>query len=695
MSYDDSYSSGDGGRRLDTFSPAAPTLVGRDEIPVTGGSGPGLFPSGNGYRPHLVKINKARVEELREIPGIGERGAESIIKFRGRHGQVSRSNFKYISRLRGHDRLMEYFDFEESGPVGSAPSAPAAPDPWGPNTHLALEMEYLKRELKHVQRVVFSPGGEGTPARPNSGHGAGSTSLFPGREVRGQTRPEGSTPSSSGGGSPAPSPFPQLGVTGGPSTETGLRDGHLTTPSQGGQGEVIEPARGKVREEWGQGHHTYRSTHIQGGGPRFEDLDRDTEGVEEHTPSHNTGGWGMGESHKGWPFVKGCGTRVTPSQGAVCPEPQVARDDTPLGSRGSEVPWDSGVEGYHMRGAHPQVSQLPQSVQYDGSSSWDALPKSVQYDGSSSWDAFYQRFDKFARASAWSEEECLDQLCWAINGKAADHLALLLEKYPNISYSYLTQRLGKRFGDKDLPETSYLRLQNAVQKEGESLEEWADRVVALAMKAFPHLPEAFVDSQATLQVCQGLADAGVGEQVCNLRPRSVEEALDQIKWHQHNHRSMKCRTLSDPELSGAARRPLRPDSMGPAVRVARNLGVNKESLLVEPASLLEDSKTPKRNTGGQVASPNSQMLDGDSHTLKETVKDMMAILAKMQIRPRDPPQFGSPSPSPGLSRQLSGGCLICGDLGHFKGSAPSVPLRGDLLIVGSHLKMKSQEKWSG
>jgi hypothetical protein len=96
-----------------------------------------------------------------------------------------------------------------------------------------------------------------------------------------------------------------------------------------------------------------------------------------------------------------------------------------------------------------------------------------------------------------------------------------------------------------------------------------DRVVKLAIKAFPNLPESFVESQAILHLCQGLADAVVGEQVCNLRLRTVEETVDKIKWYQHNHQSMKQRGLSDPNSPRAMGRSHRPESFGPAVRVAR------------------------------------------------------------------------------------------------------------------------------
>ena len=51
------------------------------------------------------------------------------------------------------------------------------------------------------------------------------------------------------------------------------------------------------------------------------------------------------------------------------------------------------------------------------------------------------------------------------------------------------KKLETRFGVKELTETSKAKFRQAFQKQDESLEDWADRVMTLATPAFVDLPE--------------------------------------------------------------------------------------------------------------------------------------------------------------------------------------------------------------
>lgn len=56
-------------------------------------------------------------------------------------------------------------------------------------------------------------------------------------------------------------------------------------------------------------------------------------------------------------------------------------------------------------------------------------------------------------------------------------------------YQDIMQRLEKRFGFAEIPETAQIKLHTLIQKAEESIEEWADRVLQLASRAFQNLPE--------------------------------------------------------------------------------------------------------------------------------------------------------------------------------------------------------------
>ena len=48
---------------------------------------------------------------------------------------------------------------------------------------------------------------------------------------------------------------------------------------------------------------------------------------------------------------------------------------------------------------------------------------SLKFDGKSNWKAFYAKFSRYAEVSEWTEEECRDQLCWCLDGKASEYYA--------------------------------------------------------------------------------------------------------------------------------------------------------------------------------------------------------------------------------------------------------------------------------
>ena len=75
------------------------------------------------------------------------------------------------------------------------------------------------------------------------------------------------------------------------------------------------------------------------------------------------------------------------------------------------------------------------------------------------------------------------------------------------------KKLENRFGARELPATAQARFQQATQNTGESLEDWADRIVTLATRAFRELPESYANQKAVVRFCQGLLNKDVATQV--------------------------------------------------------------------------------------------------------------------------------------------------------------------------------------
>ena len=150
-----------------------------------------------------------------------------------------------------------------------------------------------------------------------------------------------------------------------------------------------------------------------------------------------------------------------------------------------------------------------------------SLPKTFKYDGRSNWQAFFAKFSRYAQVIEWTEAECRDQLCWCFEGKASEYYALLVERNKEIPYRDLVRKLEKRFGFMELPETAQVQFQIARQAPDETLEDWADRVLSLATKAFRNLPVEHLFQQAVMRLCQGSADKEAGSYASNSSPRDI------------------------------------------------------------------------------------------------------------------------------------------------------------------------------
>ena len=160
-------------------------------------------------------------------------------------------------------------------------------------------------------------------------------------------------------------------------------------------------------------------------------------------------------------------------------------------------------------------------------------------------ELFYTKFSKYAGSQHWSAKECKDNLCWCMTGKANDFFANIVERYDNLEFFDIVKKFEKRFGYQDLPETATIAFNTARQDAEEDLDDWADRVMTLATKAFRDLPEDYMYKQAILRFCHGCNNKEVGEQVANFRPPTMEVAVDKVKWAIHTHNAVYGRSRRD------------------------------------------------------------------------------------------------------------------------------------------------------
>ena len=185
-------------------------------------------------------------------------------------------------------------------------------------------------------------------------------------------------------------------------------------------------------------------------------------------------------------------------------------------SPNSDSDTDSSVDMYTPRHGNPRKH-----------------PKGLHFDGKTNWLSFKKKFDSYKKIMKWKEEESKDYLMWSLEGKALDFLTITkidLEKY---SFQKIMKKLETRFGVKELTETSKAKFRQAFQKQDESLEDWADRVMTLATPAFVDLPEDHLKKEAIARFCQGCTDKEAAKHACFEQPETMEEALNLVKHHQY------------------------------------------------------------------------------------------------------------------------------------------------------------------
>lgn len=332
----------------------------------------------------------------------------------------------------------------------------------------------------------------------------------------------------------------------------------------------------------------------------------------------------MTQDTKEWPYSRY-------SQSEFLDNPTHRRQDT-------HEPTSSGIqpEGNGRLSRQRQSDTRPKS--------FANLPKTLKYTGTGDWKAFHTKFSRYAETMNWSAKECKNNLCWVLEDKASEFFTMLLERDESIEYFDIVSKLEKRFGYKELPETSRARLRNAKQYPSEKLAEWADRVLSLATKAYKDLPEYYMYQEAVMAICQGTSDKEAGQYVSNLKLSSIEEVVDNIRWYQHSRKAIYGASA---KTDYATEEP-NSEEEGPSCRKVWTQSGNK-GFGTRIAKLEEDVKSLSFDIG----SLKSKTLDIDSKTSK-----ILNILSQRTRRTNDTVNDGK--------------CFNCNEEGHIKANCPKL-----------------------
>ena len=110
--------------------------------------------------------------------------------------------------------------------------------------------------------------------------------------------------------------------------------------------------------------------------------------------------------------------------------------------------------------------------------------------------------------------------------------------------------MARRFDYQEPPKSAQLEYSTAKQGTNEPLLEWADRVHALAARAFPGVPNSYAQRQMVLRLCQGCVDKDAGCRALDRHPNTVDEAVEAINWHFHSRWAMYVISPAEPLAQG-------------------------------------------------------------------------------------------------------------------------------------------------
>ena len=136
-------------------------------------------------------------------------------------------------------------------------------------------------------------------------------------------------------------------------------------------------------------------------------------------------------------------------------------------------------------------------------------------------------YDRYACSRGWSPQEKTENLVF--RGNRNGFYAKFLRRNPAISYASVVAKFENRFELSELVGTTIVQFNTATQDGQESLEQWADRAVDFAEKAYRKLLDEYIQEQSVIKFCSGLHNRDLAKRVTYHQPKSMEDAVNQAK----------------------------------------------------------------------------------------------------------------------------------------------------------------------
>ena len=163
--------------------------------------------------------------------------------------------------------------------------------------------------------------------------------------------------------------------------------------------------------------------------------------------------------------------------------------------------------------------------------------KNLSYDGSTEWETFIHRFKLVAGQMGLDDREKAEFLVSTLKGDSFKAIMYAQRIHGELSFQEICRRLERRYeGDFSSPAAAWIKLDQAVQQQTESLYQWSDRLNKIGDSIF----RLDVGGRKSLELwliskfCFAAWDRDAGfKAMKHGPPTTLEAAVESVRWYQH------------------------------------------------------------------------------------------------------------------------------------------------------------------
>ena len=274
------------------------------------------------------------------------------------------------------------------------------------------------------------------------------------------------------------------------------------------------------------------------------------------------------------------------------------------------------------------------------------------------WDAFILQFRRLAKDRRWKEKKKLSNLYRCLTGAAS----LYANRLNCTTYKALRKELKNRFSKAEEPTTARKKLKQIKQNEGETLEEFSQRVYFICLDAFKYDPLQTLEANAAEYFLEGCREKAAALKAMDAKPQSLHKALKLVKEAKASIEAIFGNQAATLKVRQLGLNESEDESEIPDVRLARPQGGRGRGYR-------NRSKSPQPQVRNfSTGSADKQTPREEFESMRKKVSELTEQLAKVGKRV----SFDNTSTR---SKSPEATCFRCHKKGHFVRDCPDPPSR--------------------